>query len=146
MVKHKREVVSFICPGPGGQAICEEGALYLPGENESTKDCPRCGGTGELELPSKLEVCGRCRGRGVHDHEAFSNGISMDEFREDPDFYDDYRAGVYDVTCSECGGRNVVPVVDEVLTTAADLQAYYRHLQEEASYRRECEAERRMGA
>lgn len=140
----KRTAITFPCPGPSSGGECCEGALWR--DDVQVGDCPRCDGAGELELPSCMEVCGRCRGRGVHDHPAFSNGISMEEFHDDPDFFDDYRAGVYDVPCEECGGANVVAVVDEQSCDPALLEAYLRHLEEEAAYRREVEAERRMGA
>jgi len=145
------ETLSFPCPGPSipGSECCE-GTLWLATDPHTgeipERDCPRCIGKGEILLPSRMEVCHRCEGRGVHDHEAFSNGISQDEFREDPDFFDDYRAGVYSVPCSVCRGQNVVPTVDTDRASKEDLEDYYRHLQSESDYRRECEAERRMGA
>lgn len=98
----------------------------------------------EVELPAHFEICDRCRGTGVHDHPAFSNGITASEFAEmeydDPDFRRDYMRGRYDVRCSECGGLRVVPVVEE-----DRLNAYERALLE--SHReglREAAAERRM--
>lgn len=71
---------------------------------------------------------------------------SMDEFREDPDFCDDYRAGVYNVTCEECHGRNVVDVIDTERMPAEAREALYGWWQEEAADRRYSEMERRMGA
>lgn len=67
----------------------------------------------EVELPARFEVCSRCRGEGVHDNAAFSNGISLEDFAEDPEFKEDYLSGAYDVTCSECNGLRVVPIPDE---------------------------------
>jgi len=100
----------------------------------------------ELALPTRREVCDRCRGEGKHDHPAFSNGISAEEFDEDPDFREDYMAGTYDVPCEECHGRNVVDVIDTERVPADAREALYRWWQEEASDRRAAEAERRMGA
>ena len=65
-----------------------------------------------LRVPERFEVCDRCEGRGVHDHEAFSNGLTASDFDEDPDFREDYMRGAYDVRCSECGGQRVVAVPD----------------------------------
>lgn len=66
-------------------------------------------------IPSKYEVCGRCDGKGVHDHPAFSNGITADEWNG-PDWDDEsremYVKGGYDVTCSACDGKRVVLVPD----------------------------------
>lgn len=101
------------------------------------------------ELPGKYEVCDRCRGKGVHDHEAFNNGISMQDFHEDPDFHRDYMKGRYDVTCSVCNGKRVVLVPDEDSLDEDQkkiLEQYYNNLRWEAEYRAECDAERRMGA
>lgn len=100
----------------------------------------------EFTLPSKIEVCGRCGGRGAHDPRGFSGGFSSDDFAEDPDFSEDYFSGKYDVTCEECRGRNVqlVPDMDRMNEDhKSALMEYYR---QESSYRAEQLAERRMGA
>ncbi len=34
---------------------------------------------GTIQLPSRVEVCPRCHGKGVHDHPAFSNGFCRDD-------------------------------------------------------------------
>ena len=55
-------------------------------------------------------MCSMCRGSGrVVDPKIDASGISQDEFAEDPQFREDYYAGVYDVKCPECGGQRVVP-------------------------------------
>ncbi len=47
-----------------------------------------------LWVQIKWEVCGTCNGRGSHVNPSIdSNGISAEEFAEDPDFQDDYLAG-----------------------------------------------------
>lgn len=105
----------------------------------------------EVALPAKFEVCQTCEGRGKHVNPAIDgNGLSREDFDEDPDFREDYFSGVYDVQCEECGGRTTVLVVDEAAVKAQGLQsaleAYYEQGREEASYQAECAAERRMGA
>lgn len=102
------------------------------------------------ELPSRKEVCGRCYGEGKHVNPNIdSHGISREEFDEDPDFKEAYFSGVYDVTCHECNGLRVVDVVDEGACHTPERKAllarYYDRLDEDAAYRRECEAERRFG-
>lgn len=58
---------------------------------------------------TKKVVCPSCRGRGKYVNPGIdSNGISANEFYEDPEFADAYFAGTYDVTCEECQGANVV--------------------------------------
>jgi RecJ-like exonuclease len=84
----------------------------------------------EVELPSKMEVCPRCHGRGVHD--CWEGGMTAEEMWEQgDDFIDDYRAGMYDRVCSVCDGRNVVEVVDEDRCTPELLAAWWDQLAEE---------------
>jgi len=76
----------------------------------------------ELELPARYDVCDTCHGTGSHVNPSIdSHGLSRDDFDEDPDFAEDYFRGVYDVSCHECHGRRVVPVVDEYRATEAEL-------------------------
>ena len=67
----------------------------------------------EVEVPFTWGVCPTCDGKGKHVNPAIDeNGISADEFREDPEFAQDYFSGVYDQPCAECDGRRVVPEYD----------------------------------
>lgn len=64
-------------------------------------------------LPGKFQVCTRCRGVGMHVNPAVDgNGISPDEFAQDPDFEESYFRGDYDVQCEACHGERVVAVPD----------------------------------
>lgn len=90
----------------------------------------------ERVIPSHFEVCERCCGRGVHDHSAFANGISGDEFAEDPDFFEDYRAGTYDVTCERCHGKRVVLVPDDSVANDPAILAHNEAERERAYERR----------
>lgn len=97
----------------------------------------------ETEVSFVWEVCGTCDGKGSHVNPGVdAHGLSQEDFDEDPDFKEDYFNGAYDVECSECHGRRVTPEpVDEKV-----IEAVNRKRQDEADYRAECEAERRMGA
>jgi hypothetical protein len=99
-----------------------------------------------IKLPTRKEVCPRCRGEGKHDHPAFSNGISQEEFEEDPDFADNYHAGVYDVQCTECNGLRVVDVIDEAELDPSVLEGLRAWRREMAELRAIEAAERRAGA
>ena len=77
----------------------------------------------EAELPAYYEVCSRCRGEGVHDNPNF-NGFTSEDFDDDPDFLDDYKHGVYDVVCTVCKGKRIVPVVDERKANPRLLKIY----------------------
>jgi len=97
----------------------------------------------EREVPITFEVCGTCDGRGTHVNPSIdAGGLTAEDFADDPDFAEDYRSGVHDVTCYECDGRRVVPVCqdDEVNEEIANQQA------DDAAYRAEVAAERRAGA
>lgn len=105
----------------------------------------------EVELPAKYEVCGRCDGEGKHVNPSVDgNGLSREDFDQDPDFREAYFSGVYDVQCEECSGRTTVLVVDADACKAQGLQkelkAYYRDQREIREMDAISAAERRMGA
>lgn len=97
-----------------------------------------------LKLPAKYEVCPRCEGKGAHDHEAFSNGLTHADFAEDPDFLEDYMRGCYDVPCSECKGLRVVPVIDRERIDEETVLRAERWENQQAAIAREKAWERRM--
>lgn len=77
----------------------------------------------EIKVPIKFEVCPICNGKGKHiDPLIDAHGISAKEFEDDPNFYEEYRSGYYDVDCYKCGGRNVVPVVNKNICKEEDLK------------------------
>jgi predicted methyltransferase len=62
----------------------------------------------EIELPAKFDVCSRCNGKGVHVNPSIDgNGLTQEDFDEDPDFEESYFRGDYDVCCHECDGKRV---------------------------------------
>ncbi|MHC4214246.1 MAG: hypothetical protein ACYSWP_12835 [Planctomycetota bacterium] len=61
---------------------------------------------------TEFKVCPRCRGTGRHVHEALSVWTE-DDRREDPEGFDNMRAGDYDVACGLCGGEKVVEDSEE---------------------------------
>ena len=66
----------------------------------------------EVSLPTRWEVCSRCRGKGRLAMPGVS--FSSEEMHEmGEDFIDDYISGVYDAPCPKCDGRTTVAVVDE---------------------------------
>jgi len=101
-----------------------------------------------LECVGKWEICDRCRGDGVHDHPAFSNGLSQEDFDEDPDFREDFMRGHYDVPCAECHGSGKIAVPDLESGPSAKIVKSFldRMAREEAEMRSIEAAERRMGA
>ena len=100
-------------------------------------------------LPVKFEVCGTCAGRGSHVNPSIDcNGLTSDDFYDDPDFEEDYFSGRHDVTCYECGGKRVSPVVDEGRLSDNNrkvLQDLEERARWEAEYEAEVAMERRYG-
>lgn len=86
-----------------------------------------------VEIPQKWVICDRCDGNGKHDHPAFSNGISQEQFDEDPDFRDDYFAGHYDVRCEECHGSGKV-LADDLSGLSDEVIAALEDAEEEEAY------------
>jgi RecJ-like exonuclease len=101
-----------------------------------------------LTLPAKWDICHRCHGEGTHTNPAVDgHGITQEEMDElGPEFEEDYFSGVYDITCEECHGSGKVLVPDEGKCDPHALAVYHQEQIDEANYRAEVEAERRMGA
>ncbi len=102
-----------------------------------------------VAVPAQYEVCSRCCGEGVHDHPAFANGMSANDFGDDPDFREEYLAGRYDVTCSACHGKRVQLEICWGALESRDSELADRireHYDDLAAYEAESAAERRAGA
>jgi hypothetical protein len=78
----------------------------------------------DIEIPAKFEVCSVCDGKGSHVNPSIdSNGLSREDFDDDPDFEEAYFSGAYDVPCNCCKGNRVEPVVNfEALTPELRLK------------------------
>ena len=91
-----------------------------------------------VELPAKWVVCSRCEGKGTHTNPSVDgNGITPEEFAEDPNFMEDYINGVYDVQCSECRGRTTVLEIDESRLTVEQLALCHELYKQEDERARE---------
>lgn len=99
----------------------------------------------DLVLPAAFQVCPRCHGEGSHVNPAVDgNGLTSDDFAEDPDFAEEYMRGSYDVPCEQCAGERVVSVVDEHAMAADQLAEWRAHLSAERDDRCEAAYERRI--
>ncbi len=100
----------------------------------------------ETFISAIYEVCNTCEGKGSHVNPSIdSNGISSEEFAEDRDFEEMYFGGAYDVTCNECHGNIVSPVVDWDRLDV-DMKKYVEDMiQSHYDYQREIDNERRYG-
>jgi hypothetical protein len=95
----------------------------------------------DIAIPARYEVCGRCHGTGKHVNPSIDgHGISGDdECWDDDDFRENYFGGLYDVTCQQCDGRNVVLIPDDESLTpeqAAQLEAWQEFTWRDAEERR----------
>src|SRR3990167_740121 len=120
-------------PRMGKQRTIKEW-IYLDGEQV------------EVELPALRIVCRRCDGTGTHVNPNIDgNGISPEEFAEDPDFEEAYFEGRYDVRCEECEGAKVTDVVDYEACTQEQREGLDMMENERAADAAERDMERRMG-
>jgi hypothetical protein len=84
-----------------------------------------------LVVPARFALCPTCVGHGHHVNPGVDDeGISAQEFYDDPDFYEAYRSGMYNVTCYECDGERVVPVVDTGMCDPERLKRYNEEVDE----------------
>lgn len=80
----------------------------------------------------KWDICPVCHGNGKHvNPDIDSHGLTREDFYDDPDFFEDYKRGVYDVPCVTCNGSGKVQ----------DIRAVRRRLAQHAEDRhtRMCE-------
>jgi hypothetical protein len=92
----------------------------------------------EVTLPAKFEVCPTCKGRGKHvNRNIDGNGLTREDFDEDPDFEEAYFRGDYDVPCEQCDGNRVISMVDEAQANPKLLKLYQNEQQADAEFRAE---------
>ena len=93
-------------------------------------------------IPAKAEICPVCNGKGSFVNPSIdSQGLSSEDMQEEG-FREDYFGGSYDQTCSSCNGNRVILVPRD----ETEMEDINQTLQDEADYRAEIDAERRMGA
>jgi hypothetical protein len=96
-----------------------------------------------VKVSCSFGVCPTCEGKGSHVNPSIDcNGLSQEDFNEDPDFLEDYLSGQYDVPCYECKGKRVIPVC----TDEKVLQAIEDQQREDEIAEAEYLSEVRMGA
>lgn len=100
----------------------------------------------EIHIPAKYEVCGTCNGKGSHVNPSIdSNGLSREDFDENPGFEEDYFSGMYDVSCNECHGARVSPIVDYDRIDEETKKQVDEYITEHFNYQYEMDRERKMG-
>jgi hypothetical protein len=101
-------------------------------------------------LPAKFCVCPTCNGKGKHvDPRVDAGGLTSEDFYEyGEEFAESYWNGGYDVSCGECGGRRVIPEVNEDALTQEQkclLELWESERRADYEFARMCAMERAMG-
>jgi len=100
----------------------------------------------EETVPITFEVCPICDGKGTHVNPSIDcDGLTREDFEDDPDFAEEYMAGRYDQQCNGCHGQRVVPVLNEERVNPEVLALIKQQRKDDAEYRAICRAERAMG-
>lgn len=97
-----------------------------------------------LVIPMHYEVCDTCNAKGVVVNPSIDgNGLSREDFDDDPDFAEDYFSGVFDITCPHCKGKRVciAPDFDNMTpdmakTVTAAIEDYFEDQRSDARTRR----------
>ena len=86
-----------------------------------------------VEVPSKWGICESCDGNGRHDHPAFANGISGEEWANewDEDSREAYLSGAYNVRCEDDCDNGKVRVPDLSALPDVVRADYEAHLDQE---------------
>lgn len=129
---------------------CESDNTYQEGNKAGEFwKCENCNiffNNNGTQLECHKIVCPQCDGEGKTTNPAIDgNGISPDEFYEDPDFEEGYFSGRYDIRCILCNGSNVINEFVEDWNNPAFV-ALVEDREEEIQYQATCAAERTMGA
>ena len=101
----------------------------------------------ELEgIPFTWTVCRTCDGKGKYVNPNIDRqGISPEEFMEDPDFFCDYKRGLYDMPCAMCEGKRVMPVPHAGQCDPEKLKMIRDHIEWVAQEARESVRDWEMG-
>lgn len=60
-------------------------------------------------MADKFILCPVCEGHGTTvNPDIDANGLTAEDFADDPDFAEDYMNGVYDIPCRACNGLRVI--------------------------------------
>jgi len=95
-----------------------------------------------LNLPMHWAICSDCHGEGGR---ALHGLVLNEDQTGDSEFMEDYMAGKYDSSCSDCDGTGKVHVVNEERCTTEQLKEYHADIKQINRDNAESLAEMRMG-
>lgn len=138
MAFYKRQKAMLKFAGGPGLYYTYPTELRITGRRLAVIECEtEDGATYKLMWSAERKLCPQCDGDGTMVNPAIDgNGLTAEDFAEDPDFRESYMRGDYDVKCDECDGNKFV------------LEPLFEDLPENirADYLRKIEADRRFEA
>lgn len=100
-------------------------------------------------FPAMFCLCELCDGKGKHVDPAIDcNGLTQEDFDDDPGFKEEYLSGRYDIDCNMCGGKRVTPCVNENALNEdqkVDYKMILEKLEDDERYRAQRRKETIMG-
>jgi len=97
-----------------------------------------------LRLPAIFELCDLCSGSGsVVNPSQDASGLSEEDFERDPDFEEEYKSGRYDITCPQCRGKRVIPVINYEGLSVEQKKKFDDYQREQAEAAADAESDRR---
>jgi len=79
-------------------------------------------------------ICSTCNGEGTRVNPNIDgNGLTREDFEEDPDFHEAYMDGRYDIACSACNGTGKVREIPFSALTPAEIKAIDDDARDDAS-------------
>jgi hypothetical protein len=102
----------------------------------------------DKEVNAQWIICRKCQGEGKIVNPAIDgNGLSAEDFAQNPDFKEDYMNGVYDIPCPECSGSGKILEPDPIGEEQEKLvELWLENRREVAEMRQQEEQERKYGA
>jgi len=103
--------------------ICPEDYFSDDGVSEEEKcTIDLINDDGYIALPFIFDVCPTCNGKGSYVNPDIDfNGITEGEWENwSYGEQEEYLSGYYDITCAECNGQRVVPIIDKTYLSEAE--------------------------
>lgn len=94
-----------------------------------------------IKVECEFEVCPTCNGRGSYVNPNIDrHGLTQEDFDEDPEFFEEYQSGMYDLECGHCQGMRVIPIpldkdmLKRIRQEEMEMEAYYAEVQAEINF------------